>query len=232
MTDNRIEQIKKILDKVTTSRQYGYITESDKRLAATEIVALYSQEPQPTSNQTGYYGNANPEEYLQHGGKPQEPQQVEKGQPLPSPELEEEIDIVLNKPENVVCPECKGTGRFIDFRCVRCDGTGKVPQQVVNPDLVEDGFGSAASAICPTCGLRAVYVNRPGDIRCHVCYDNNPKEWYESQLKVISEFCHKNSRCAAYPKGCTDDNCCCGTKPQELLNALYSQEPQPSEGEK
>jgi len=49
-------------------------------------------------------------------------------------------------------------------------------------DLIEDGFGSAASAICPTCGLRAVYVCRPGDIRCGVCYDNNPKEWYTGSL--------------------------------------------------
>jgi len=52
------------------------------------------------------------------------------------------------------------------------------PHKVVCPDLVEDGFGTAAPAICPTCGLRTVYVCRPGDIRCGVCYDNNPKEWY------------------------------------------------------
>ena len=45
-------------------------------------------------------------------------------------------------------------------------------------DLVEDGFGSAAPAICPDCGCRAVYVCRPGDMRCGVCYDGNPKEWY------------------------------------------------------
>ncbi len=48
----------------------------------------------------------------------------------------------------------------------------------MNNDLIEDGFGSAASAICSTCGCRAVYVCRPGDIRCGVCYDGNPKEWY------------------------------------------------------
>ena len=46
-------------------------------------------------------------------------------------------------------------------------------------DLVEDGFGSAAPAICSICGYRSVYVCRPGDIRCHVCYDGNPKEWYK-----------------------------------------------------
>ena len=46
-------------------------------------------------------------------------------------------------------------------------------------ELVEDGFGSAAPAICSICGCRAVYVCRPGDIRCSVCYDGNPKEWYD-----------------------------------------------------
>src|SRR4030042_5782573 len=45
-------------------------------------------------------------------------------------------------------------------------------------DIVEDGFGTSAPAICPTCGYRAVYVCRPGDIRCGVCCDNNPKEYY------------------------------------------------------
>ena len=45
-------------------------------------------------------------------------------------------------------------------------------------DMVEDGFGSAASIVCPGCGCKSVYVCRPGDIRCGVCYDNNPKEWY------------------------------------------------------
>jgi len=45
-------------------------------------------------------------------------------------------------------------------------------------ELVEDGFGSAASAICPTCGYEAVYVCRPGDIRCGVCYDGNSREYY------------------------------------------------------
>ena len=45
-------------------------------------------------------------------------------------------------------------------------------------DLVEDGFGSAAPAVCGECDCRAVYVCRPGDIRCAVCYDGNPEEWY------------------------------------------------------
>lgn len=45
-------------------------------------------------------------------------------------------------------------------------------------DLVDDGFGTSAPAVCPICGLRAMYVCRPGDIRCGVCYDNNPREWY------------------------------------------------------
>ena len=44
MTD-KIEQVKTILDKITTSRQYGYITESDKDWAIQQIGALYSQPP-------------------------------------------------------------------------------------------------------------------------------------------------------------------------------------------
>lgn len=44
--------------------------------------------------------------------------------------------------------------------------------------VVEDGFGTVASSVCPDCGCRAVYVCRPGDIRCGVCYDHNPKEYY------------------------------------------------------
>lgn len=49
-------------------------------------------------------------------------------------------------------------------------------------EIVEDGFGSAASAECPDCGCRAVFVCRPGDIRCIVCNDGNPKEWYTGSL--------------------------------------------------
>lgn len=45
-------------------------------------------------------------------------------------------------------------------------------------DIVEDGFGTSAPAVCSECGCRAVYVCRPGDIRCGVCYGNNPKEYY------------------------------------------------------
>ena len=48
-------------------------------------------------------------------------------------------------------------------------------------DIVEDGFGTAAPAVCPTCGCRAIYVCRPGDIRCGVCYDGNPPEWYQGK---------------------------------------------------
>ena len=36
-------------------------------------------------------------------------------------------------------------------------------------DLVDDGFGTAASAVCDRCGERAVYIVRPGDIRCANC---------------------------------------------------------------
>lgn len=58
-----------------------------------------------------------------------------------------------------------------------------VPTELkVIEEIVDDGFGTSASAVCPTCGLKAVYVCRPGDIRCGVCYDNNPKEWYTGEL--------------------------------------------------
>jgi len=46
-------------------------------------------------------------------------------------------------------------------------------------DIIEDGFGTIAPAVCSECGCRSMYVNRPGDIRCGVCYDGNPKEDYE-----------------------------------------------------
>jgi len=47
-------------------------------------------------------------------------------------------------------------------------------------DLIEDGFGCAAPAVCPVCHCRAVYVNRPGDIRCGAC-DGNPEEYYTGE---------------------------------------------------
>ena len=43
---------------------------------------------------------------------------------------------------------------------------------------MEDGFGTVASAFCSECGCRSVYVCKLGDIRCGVCYDGNPKEYY------------------------------------------------------
>ncbi len=48
-------------------------------------------------------------------------------------------------------------------------------------EIMEDGFGSEADVICSICGCEAVYVCRPGDIRCAVCYDGNPKEWYTGE---------------------------------------------------
>lgn len=50
--------------------------------------------------------------------------------------------------------------------------------RITEDDIVEDGFGTSAPAVCPLCGCRAVYVCRPRDIRCAVCYGGNPKEWY------------------------------------------------------
>ena len=41
----------------------------------------------------------------------------------------------------------------------------------MSKDIIEDGFGSAADAVCPTCGERAIYVARPGDVRCSNCED-------------------------------------------------------------
>jgi len=39
----------------------------------------------------------------------------------------------------------------------------------MSEDLIDDGLGTAASAVCPTCGKRAMYFNRPGDARCAFC---------------------------------------------------------------
>lgn len=36
-------------------------------------------------------------------------------------------------------------------------------------DTIEDGFGSAWSAVCPECGLRTMSVVRPGKVQCNYC---------------------------------------------------------------
>jgi hypothetical protein len=36
-------------------------------------------------------------------------------------------------------------------------------------ERIEDGFGSAWSRTCPTCGLGTMHVNRPGEIQCDYC---------------------------------------------------------------
>lgn len=54
----------------------------------------------------------------------------------------------------------------------------------MSKDIIEDGFGSSSPAVCPICGCRAMYVCRPGDIRCGVCYDGNPKEDYGESRSV------------------------------------------------
>ena len=36
-------------------------------------------------------------------------------------------------------------------------------------DLIEDGFGSAWSAWCPTCGKKEMCVVRPGRCQCNNC---------------------------------------------------------------
>jgi len=69
-------------------------------------------------------------------------------------------------------------------------------------DLIEDGFGTAASAICPICGCRSIYVCRPGDIRCGVCYDGNPKEYYTgTECKECGMNARHNGKCL-----CCGDN--------------------------
>ncbi len=52
-------------------------------------------------------------------------------------------------------------------------------QEPPTKELVEDGFGSQAPAICPTYGNKSVYVCRPGDFRCGVCYDGNSPDDYK-----------------------------------------------------
>ncbi len=63
-------------------------------------------------------------------------------------------------------------------------------------DLVEDGFGTAASAICSECGCRSMYVCRPGNIRCGVCYDGNSKEYYTGlKCEVCGYNAIHNGKC-------------------------------------
>ena len=74
----------------------------------------------------------------------------------------------------------------------------------MSEDIIDDGFGTQASAICPECGCRSVYVCRPGDIRCGVCYDGNSKTWY------LGEECPECGMNAVYDGGCI----CCKELPQ------------------
>jgi hypothetical protein len=76
-------------------------------------------------------------------------------------------------------------------------------------NIVSDGFGTSAPAICHECGCRSIYVCRPGDIRCGVCYDGNPKEWYtgeqcpECRLRAV----HNNRcLCCDYYSTVTEDD--------------------------
>ncbi len=63
-------------------------------------------------------------------------------------------------------------------------------------DLIEDGFGNVAPATCSFCGCRAVYVCRPGDIRCAVCYDGNSKEDYNGEeCNTCSMNAVQNGKC-------------------------------------
>lgn len=41
--------------------------------------------------------------------------------------------------------------------------------ELLDDDIVDDGFGTSASVYCPECGKKSIYVVRPGDIRCSNC---------------------------------------------------------------
>jgi len=47
----------------------------------------------------------------------------------------------------------------------------------MNKDIIDDGFGTAAPAVCPRCAERATYVVRPGDIRCAYCEHEDFERW-------------------------------------------------------
>lgn len=36
-------------------------------------------------------------------------------------------------------------------------------------DIIEDGFGSAWSIVCPTCRRRSMQIVRPGKVQCGHC---------------------------------------------------------------
>ena len=55
------------------------------------------------------------------------------------------------------------------------------------PELLYDGFGNSCSRICSQCGRQSMYINRPGDFRCRLCYE---EKWVtvdlEDVLKTVS----------------------------------------------
>ena len=53
----------------------------------------------------------------------------------------------------------------------------------MNEDIIDDGFGTAASAVCPACGHRDMYVVRPGDIRCARCEVLGSEECYNPTIR-------------------------------------------------
>jgi len=72
----------------------------------------------------------------------------------------------------------------------------------MSEDIIEDGFGTAAAAVCPTCGERAVYVVRPGDIRCANC-----EEIEHTRRRVELDGVSSTGTCAScgkkFPCECT-----------------------------
>ena len=90
----------------------------------------------------------------------------------------------------------------------------KPEDQETEEDVVEDGFGTAAPAVCPMCGCRAVYVCRPGDIRCGVCYDNNTKEYYTGkQCSCCGMLAVHDGKCLA-----------CGPEDQETEGDIAAED--------
>ena len=92
MTMDRIEPVKKILGEFIYRfrlTQTDTERENNENKAIKALETLYSEPrvcPKPKQmmicpkasegNQSGYYGNANPEEYLLHGGKPLPPDEL------------------------------------------------------------------------------------------------------------------------------------------------------------
>lgn len=71
----------------------------------------------------------------------------------------------INSPYVRACPcygELKALAREIQVAEIRA---GKIQAG----DIIEDGFGSAISAYCPSCGRKTMQTVRPGKFQCSHC---------------------------------------------------------------